>query len=229
MPTDLTETWEAYCRADRRGIRREYLDALETFLKALESSDTETRSAWVAEFVRLRFDENQDLPLRGPLLERAVFPYLVSEYNVGSAAAALILVDLRASSLGNHRCWRSADSPGNGVELMTEAYRRNPTCDEIRKKLVKRHMFYLSYTLHELPTGVLYGCDGADKEQCKELLEFVQEIRGLLTEEEGKAYKQTLSRAEFHYRMYREYLLLPDRHPNGYESFLAEQADSQTP
>lgn len=38
---------------------------------------------------------------------------------------------------------------------------------------------WLAYTIHEWPSGVLYGVDGATLEQCDEILEAVAELREL--------------------------------------------------
>lgn len=38
---------------------------------------------------------------------------------------------------------------------------------------------WLSYTIHEWPLGVLYGCDGATEQECDEILANVSELRVL--------------------------------------------------
>ena len=43
---------------------------------------------------------------------------------------------------------------------------------------------WLAYTIHEWPSGVLYGSDGATHEQCEEILDAVGELRDL--DEDGR-------------------------------------------
>ena len=43
---------------------------------------------------------------------------------------------------------------------------------------------WLAYTIHEWPSGVLYGTDGATHEQCKEILDATEELSDL--DEDGR-------------------------------------------
>ena len=52
-----------------------------------------------------------------------------------------------------------------------DAWAKQKRIDQLRK--------WLSYTIHEWPSGVLYGTDGASIEQCDEILDVAQELRSL--------------------------------------------------
>ncbi len=204
MASSIQEAWEACVAAERRGVRRHYLAALQSFLAAWEALDLQSRDKWAGNYVRKRFEEKQDLPLRGPLFERVVLPYLFAQYNSGSPEAALRLAELRQSSLGWHRAWQLFGGLSD-LGLLREAYRRNPSAERVRQPLVKRMLRYVGQTLHEIPAGVLWGMDGASAEQCLELLDFLRELKGLMTEAELENYAELLSKADLHYRAYREF------------------------
>ncbi len=76
----------------------------------------------------------------------------------------------------------------------------------------------IRYTLHEVPSGVLFGIDGATPEQCKLLQAELSEFRNLLRDEEVEQYRTLIETAEFHYRAYGEYL--SGENPEGYAQFL---------
>ena len=48
-----------------------------------------------------------------------------------------------------------------------------------KNKLLDSIVNELQHTIHEWPTGVLYGCDGASLEECQDILETVRELRDL--------------------------------------------------
>ncbi len=225
MASSTQEAWEAYVAAERRGVRQQFLAALQTFLTAWEALDPESRDEWAENFLRRRFEENEDLPLRAPLFERVVLPYLFAQYNSGSAQAAVRLAELRQSGLGSHGAWqRFGDLTDFG--LLREAYRRNPSAEWARQPLVRRMLRYLGHTLHEIPAGVLWGMDGASVEQCLELLDFLQELKGLMTEAELENYAELLSKADLHYRAYREFLM--QQSADDYASFVRRWPKSES-
>jgi hypothetical protein len=217
MSLSLLEAWNAYIVAEARGIRREYLPALDTFLDALSACTEEERALWVSQFFGRWSTGKETLPLRGPLLERAVLPHLATEFRNGSAHAAQQLAELYWTH-GSHRSWNQLKLPSR-IELLEEAYRRNPSSDEIRKKLLNHHLSYVQYTLHELPMGVLIGINGANADECTELEAFLDEVTQLMHPSERVEYEALFSDARFHYRTYRDYLQQSDR--CGYEAYLA--------
>lgn len=213
----MAESWKAYAAAEERGIRREYLAALDTFLHTWAACQSDVRSAWVENFVERWVREQPKPPLRGPLLERAVLPHLAAEFRRGNAMAAAHLGHLRSSALGGHRSWDRLGLP-TYVELLAEAYRRDPSLEDARRTLVDLHIRYIRYTLHELPTGVLFGVDGASAAECGELEDLVEELAQLMDDGETAEYAQLLGDARFHYRTYRNYLQQAER--GGYQAYL---------
>ena len=106
------------------------------------------------------------------------------------------------------------------MALLEETLRRDPSCDAARTELVRRHLDYIGFTLHELPVGVLYGMHGATPTECEELGEFLASVRRSMLPAEIEQYRELLDSASFHYRTYRRYLL--SRACSRYAAYLAE-------
>ncbi len=80
----------------------------------------------------------------------------------------------------------------------------------------------LDYVLHELPSGVLYGQDGATVEQCDELIKELSDYERL-TEEIGseEVDRELLALGRFHIPAYQRYLIEHKRHTT-YEQYLSD-------
>lgn len=218
---DLASSWALYVAAERRGLRAEYLDALRAFIEHLMATDLPTRLAWINDFLIRKLDMGEDLPLRMPLFETVLFPELATRYEAGDATATRWLVDLKQFVYSNRSCWERL-GPLTELGLLKEAYRRDPTAESVRRRLVDTLARDFRYTLHELPSGVLYGIDGATIEECGELLKGLDDFQRLLRGAEVESYSELVEQARFHYRSYREYLTHAGG--SGYEEFLRRRA-----
>jgi hypothetical protein len=77
---------------------------------------------------------------------------------------------------------------------------------------------YLEYTLHELPTGVLYDANGADEKNCTELMKAtyrLEELSKIL----GIDNSKFLEGCRWHYERYPHYLSRY-RHFGSYEDYI---------
>lgn len=92
-------------------------------------------------------------------------------------------------------------------ELLREAVRQDPGDRIALVKLIHLQANYLDYTLHELPSGVLYGHNSATVEQCTELLDFLGEFKSNVQRcQEQEKYAELIEECTFHYNAYRDYL-----------------------
>ena len=95
-----------------------------------------------------------------------------------------------------------------------------------RRKLLDLLVRRLDYTLHELPSGVLYGHDGATVDQCREMLgeldDFTHhaEILGVTND-----YSDLVAKCRFHYNTYAEYLT-DRRGASCYADYLSQVSDA---
>jgi hypothetical protein len=79
---------------------------------------------------------------------------------------------------------------------------------------------YLSYTLHELPAGVLYDANGADEGKCAELMEDTYRLERLAAEL-GIDCSEFVAVCRWHYERYPHYLSR-HRHFGSYANYIAK-------
>jgi hypothetical protein len=159
----------------------------------------------------------------GPLMERVLFPALLEGYRKGLPGCARWLAGLSRSILWNRRYREQLPEGEQSARgLLKAALRQDPADHRARTRLVRLLADRLRYTLHELPTGVLYGIDGATPEQCDELELELQEFCELLSETgDAERYAELIEICRFHYGKYREYLKSA-WHDIGYEEYLRQ-------
>lgn len=159
--------------------------------------------------------------VRFPLFNRLVGPILVAGVLAGRPASArhLATFDQFLSAKAATGLKHLPESLRSVAALLIEALRVAPDDNVARNRLVENRARYLSYTLHELPSGVLYGCDGASIYECDELMalldEFALDTR-LLDKE--KDFADLVSSCRFHYAAYKKYLQSTSR--GGYAAYL---------
>ena len=79
---------------------------------------------------------------------------------------------------------------------------------------------FLQYTLHELPTGVLYGADGASERECAELMAETYRLEQL-SESLGTDISTFIDGCRWHFERYPHYVGR-HRHFDGYESYIVK-------
>jgi hypothetical protein len=77
---------------------------------------------------------------------------------------------------------------------------------------------FLEYTLHELPVGVLYGINGADKNQCAELMGDTYRLEKLSKDLSVDCAK-FIEDCRWHYERYPHYLSRY-KHFGSYEAYI---------
>jgi hypothetical protein len=211
--------WEAYEAAEGRATRTEKLRALDSFLDALETSPTTDWFPWARSIAEQVVDHGLNLVIRRPLFKRAVFPALLTGYQEGLPGCARWLAGLADHLRSNPEC-REKLRPEEVTELglLWAAIRHDPADRRSRLRLIDKVAYGLRYSIHEVPSGVLYGIDGASPEQCQELEEELEEFFRLVTQEGmQERYADLILACRLHFRGYRDYLL----HREKYESYAA--------
>ena len=219
---DVDQRWASYLGHERRGDRAAALAELRQLAEALEGNSAR-RNEWARKFLRQRAAGKGEHIIRTPLLEKVLFPYLEEQYRAGEADAARWLARLYPLLIRCPDCWEAVGRPG-AMDLWREVRRRDPGDEESRQALIALVASRIQYTLHELPTGVLFGRDGARREECAVLQEELAEFRGLLRGAEEERYADLIGKADFHYRVYRDYLTDVQGHAD-YESFFTARGD----
>jgi hypothetical protein len=220
LADDIEGLWRRYRELENRGDRASILGALEAFVAKVEAAPPSVSKVWSDECLRAVSDGTDTLKLRAPLFRRVLFPELKSRYLAGDAAAARALAAFSQELFRYREGWEALGRPGE-LDLWREAHRRDPSSDVARLKLIDSTARFIQYTLHELPSGVLYGQDGATVEQCNDLEHELAFFRKLLTSTEAEQFQKLVALASFHYPAYREYLLQDRR--QGYAAFLTKR------
>lgn len=86
-------------------------------------------------------------------------------------------------------------------EIMRECYEIDPQNNEITDLYLEFKIEWISYSIHEWPSGILLGNDGATKEECIKLLEEVPFINKL---DRNKKYSEYIKDYENKIKEYME-------------------------
>jgi hypothetical protein len=219
LAAEQSALWDEYLRAEGRAPREQKLAALGTFLDAL--STPADWHPWARDIARRVVDYGEDLVIRMPLFERAVFPALLAGHRVDQPGCARWLAGLAQHLYRSETC-REQLPPEEQSELglLRAAVRVDPTDHASRRRLIEHLAGHLRHSLHELPSGVLYGVDGATPEQCLELEQELDEFCGLVA---GANYEELVRDCRYHFSAYREFLLNRDQYAS-YAEYLGRRA-----
>jgi hypothetical protein len=220
------QLWAAYETAEGRAPRAEKLQALESFLAALETSPPADWFPWARSIAEQVIDHSLNLVVRRPLFERAVFPALLAGYQARLPGCARWLAGLADHLTRSPEC-RAKLPADEATEfgLLWAAIRHDPADRGSRLRLIDKIAGRLRYSIHEVPSGILYGIDGASPEQCLELEKELEEFCGLIDQEgTQERYADLIRTCHFHFQGYRHYLSDPQKYQS-YAAYLAQHPD----
>lgn len=219
LPSEIANLWSEYLGAERDHIRAVVTESLARFIDRLLLEESPAWHTWALGTAAAVSDSGADIPVRFPLFERVLLPALEEGVTRGMPGCARwlahfdqLLCHTRRSVLPER--FRTA------VGLLNEALRLDAADHRARRRLVQRHAQYLEYTLHALPSGVLYGNHGATISECEELLLLLAEFRGHATLlGETDCYKSLIDECTQYYTTYCDYLRR-DQPRGSYEEFI---------
>lgn len=222
LPFNLEEMWASYVAEEKHGVRSIALGLLEAFIERLAAYPAAAWHEWGLELAQQAANPDSRLVVRMPLFRHVLFPALRLELEKGSGSAASALA---AQAQLIYHCTECRDQLPNHLRsehgLILEAVRRDPNDKASRLRLRQIYRDRFDYALHELPTGVLYGANGATPEECTEMLSELNDYE-LLCSELGTEEEDTelIADARFHITAYKDYLWSGD-YQDGYAGFLA--------
>ncbi len=201
--------WQQYLAAEAQGVRPQTLSALSKFVEALQADTQKRRDAFTEEFCCQMADDGVPLPLREPLFASIIGPYLVSSYQNRDRNAGRWLSHFYSQFRNMPPAQRLIDLPDlpSPMELLMQAYRRDPDNIQTQDALIQYYAQQFAYTVHEVPSGVLYGHDGATVAECEEwqnnlaLFQEAVQRRGLT-----EKYETAVRYWNFHFHGYADYL-----------------------
>ncbi len=219
--------WEAYQAAEGRAPRAEKLRALRVFLDSLGSSSPTDWFPWARSLAEQVVDHGLDLVIRRPLFESAIFPALLAGCHARLPGSARWLAGLADHLWGSPGCREKLQGKeATELGLLWAAIRHDPADRRSRLRLIDKIAYQLRYSIHEVPSGVLYGIDGASPEQCQELEEDLEEFCRLAAQEGmQEGYGDLIGACRLHFRGYRDYLLHREQYKS-YAVYLSEHGEN---
>lgn len=220
--------WRQYLDLERKGVRKQALALLDEFVTALSAYPPERRAAFTRTFCALATAKDAKLPARQPLLVGVICPYLADASARGEISALRWMVGLHDRNTPLYECRHLFDPERFGTaDLLCEILAQDPEDSTARRRLIRELAYWFDYSIHEVPAGVLSGfsMEGATIPQCHELLDELEEFRGLVeTEGLREDYEDRICVWAFHFRGYANYLSNREE----YESY-ADYIERHTP
>jgi hypothetical protein len=200
--------WQQYLAFETQGLRPQAHRGLEDFIRALRQLAPERREAFLEHFCTLVVDQKQEVPLEEPLFSEMLAPYLITQYLAQSPAAPWWIAAFadQFNATPKYREELGVEYVSELV-MLREAMTRNPANLAVQRRLLEVMAKLNDYSIHEVPSGVLYGPNGASIAECQEMLEDITEFRqlaqntGLLQD-----YEQRIDNWEFYFKAYADYL-----------------------
>lgn len=209
LPTEVMHLWEAYVESERVRVRQDSVTTLQSFIEALTQLPADVTHSWAREFSANVIDKHEQIPVRLPLFRDVLFPALLDGLERSVPGCARWLAGFAQLLHKSPSC--SEQLPENQRSeygLLLRAVQDDPQDASAKKRLLVVMRGHFEYALHELPSGVLYGHDGATIEQCDELLHELADYERLAQETGSETIdSELLATARFHIPAYRRYLL----------------------
>ncbi len=213
--------WDEYCQAEKDRIRKVLMFELEQFISLLLQSESEEYEHWVFELSAKVVDRDSDFPIRMPLFERIIFPVLWEGCEKGVLGCARWLSGFSQLIYKSKSIQNVLGSDFTAIYFLKLAIKQDPSDTIAKQKLVPALAWQLDYSVHEVPSGVLWGNDGASIEQCALLRVELLEFRALALEvgESGK-YQELINECTLHFTEYPKYLAVMEKY-GSYENYLS--------
>ena len=149
------------------------------------------KELWTVEYLP-KLDMNNNRRIRNELFEEIIFPVLLNGYNNKNISLMVWLVKLSQNCYQNKKIWEKINYKTD-LEIIKECYELDPNNTDVIDLYLELEVKWISYAIHEWPSGILIGNNGATKEECKELL---REIPFLIKLDRNKKYIEYIKRNE---------------------------------
>ena len=153
----------------------------------------------------------KDITIRQPLFKHLIYPILsdkVEQSNVNAIKGLLKLNQHLVSYQGYTK-----DTKYSSWTLLEKGLSISPDDRQLLELYESKTREYLNYTLHEIPTGVLYGSDGATIEQCEELIKEAEKYE-LLCKKLQLDKSDLIQECKYYYPAYKNYLSIYKNYKN---------------
>lgn len=222
LDTEQAQLWQRYLSAEASGHRKSILAALREFVQSLQAGSEEQKRNFAETFCRRMADAGEKLPLREPLFAGVVGPYLVAAYEneEGDAGRWLAYFHPHFLNLPPSERLIELDDSLSSISLLAAAFRQDPNNIQTQDLLIQNLTQKFEYAVHEVPTGVLYGIDGAKVTECQEWLDDLVLFREVVQKRgTTEKYETAMRYWDFHFRGYADYLNHRGQYRN-YEEYI---------
>ncbi len=204
---------KTFVRADKTKRLEEFINNIKANKTALNLQDT-------LDIVHNL--QQSGITIRQPLFLHVIYPVLTTGINSNNIDAIKSLLGL-FEYFGNYEDLMN-DKRFSNWTLLTKGLELAPNDNELLNMYERKQKDYFEYTLHELPTGVLYGSDGATIEQCNELLHDINDYEEVCSKLEIDEH-ELIEECKFYYSAYKNYLL-SYKDFNGFGDYLAKNKNA---
>jgi len=212
------QLWQGYLDQEQSGSRQAAEDALSAFINAMQSAPAESRSEWTRDLCRRVVDDKEPIPVRYALFERVIAPALLEGYRAKSPGSARWLAGFPTFLCHCEQLHAElGDGEVNQTGLLRKAIEHDPDDKRARRRLVELMADWFSFTLHELPAGVLADMSmGANPAQCAELRDQLERFCDLCQAIGAtETHARLIADCKYHYSAYADYL----QHLSDYKSY----------
>jgi hypothetical protein len=167
---ELFETYELQLAA---GLRKAATESLARFIQSFSGLDEKRQ--WSRAFLS-RWQGTHKI--RHELYQHVIFPVLLESYQSAEAWGIDWLARTTQNLYQAKQLWDQIDNKSE-VQLLNQLRTVTPHDEDVKRRLLARQIDWLRYCVHEWPSGILYGTDGATLPECAEIKEAVAEAREL--------------------------------------------------
>ncbi len=216
LAPELALLWRRYLAAETQGRRTRTMSALRGFVEALQATSEEQRHQFAEAFCRQVADAGAALPLREPLFAGIIGPFLVSARQQGEENAERWIVHFHPNFSNMPPSRRLIEVPYlSPMDLLREALQRDPDDARTQDQLIQTLAGHFAYAVHEVPSGVLYGFDGATVAECGEWEADLVLFRELVQKRQVvEKYEVAMRYWGFHFHGYADYLTHREQYQN---------------
>ncbi len=174
--------YKQYLHFKTIGLRFEARQSIQYFIASFAS--IAEKEQWTRQFIE---EGNYGHKIRYELYEEVIFPALLSGYLKHDLWSVLWLA---RTAQNFYKLKHLHEQIGFKAYygLLQECYFLNPSNTEVRKDLLSFQTGWFEYCIHEYPTGILYGCNGATIDECQEILSEIEFARELDIKKTGEEF-----------------------------------------
>ncbi|QQO07666.1 hypothetical protein [Breznakiella homolactica] len=169
------EYFTKYCEYESNGLRKGAKEQLRKFIESFDNFDE--KESWTIEYLP-SLKINMNSRIRNEIFEEIVFPVLLKGYNEKNITLMIWLVKLSQNLYQNQKIWEKIDYKTD-MQIIRECWEIDPRNAEIQDIYLDLEIRGIAYSIHEWPSGILIGNDGATLEESKALLKEVPFLKSL--------------------------------------------------